>query len=339
MKLTISGKPAAHAACAAMAARVFCDLMVDARALHSPAWISALLGALLSLPAIFGYRRLNGGKGGVTVRLLEFALTGSNLLGVTVVLSDLARSAGYLTLDRTSPLALLIPAALALIWCAERGEAMGYSATIWLRVFPALMLIVILLQLPRYRPAWLLPILGEGWAEIIKGALRTAGIYSAIAGISLATDDKGKGSGLAMACLAGAAIAAALIALRMMMTPVIRPGGRNSWLIRLDSLLTNGRAPLYLQMPMIAIWYAGLLHAMACQGFTAAALLQRVFPALDGRLCGVFVGGAAMVLALSGVMQQSDMDVVLTCQAAVLTLLAGFAAWRGGDAKCAKSRW
>ncbi len=337
MKQTISAKPAAHAACAAMAAMSFTDLMVDSAIPHGAAWISALLGAMLSLPAALCYRRVGGEREKASALPLEIALTATNLLGAAAALSDLARSAGYLTLDRTAPPALLLPATLALIWCATHGEATGYSAMIWLRVFPALLLVVILLQLPYYRPAWLLPILGEGWAEILKGALRTAGLFSAIAGMSLLTDGREKRSSMVAACLAGAGIVAALIALRAMMTPAIRPGGRNSWLIRLDSLLTNGRAPLYLQMPMIVLWYAGLLHAMACQGLTAAAFLRRLFPAFNGWLCGVIVGAGSMVLALSGPMRRPVGETVLMGQAAVLTLLAGFAALRGGAGKCAKA--
>ena len=70
-----------------------------------------------------------------------------------------------------------------------------------------------------------------------------------------------------------------------MPTPFMAQGADGGWLARIDSLLTNGRAPLYLQMPMLLIWYAALLHLSACAGFCAACHLQRMLPSVDGRLC------------------------------------------------------
>ena len=97
---------------------------------------------------------------------------------------------------------------------------------------------------------------------------------------------------------AGIAVATLLIVLRLMMTPTQLQ--RDGWSNRLDALLTNGRAPLYLQLPMIALWYAGMLHLLACEGFACAALLQGLFPRLGGMACAVVAVAAVALLSGAG---------------------------------------
>jgi len=67
------------------------------------------------------------------------------------------------------------------------------------------------------------------------------------------------------------------------------------WAYRLDALLTNGRAPLYLQLPMILAFFIAALQLLACECFAASALLQRLFAGIDGRACG-----AVVILACAG---------------------------------------
>ena len=92
-----------------------------------------------------------------------------------------------------------------------------------------------------------------------------------------------------------AGISAILIALQLMMAPA--PLSSGGWLDRLDALLCNGRAPLYLQLPMIAFWFAGLFHLVLCELFAGAALMQRVFRRLDGKICALIVVAAALMLS------------------------------------------
>jgi len=70
------------------------------------------------------------------------------------------------------------------------------------------------------------------------------------------------------------------------------------WLFRLDTLLTNGRAPLYLQLPMIVLWFSSMLHLLVGESLVVALLLQRAFPTLDGRLCSILASlGAVLAFA------------------------------------------
>lgn len=305
VKLNISASSARAAALAAIVARLFIGLTVDSPAsFHNGAWVSVLLGGALSVPWLLGVdllrQRFRACPGPARLLLMSVVLA-SSTVGAAATLADLTRSSGYLSLDRCHPLALLIPAGLAALWCVWKGgDAIGYGAMVWARLFGTLMLLVALLQLGRYRSQWLLPLLGSGWRDIVRGALQSTGHIMAISGILLLPDDAEAAEigarRLLRMLVAAVCVAAALILLRLMMTPTMTRG-QETWLKRLDSLLVNGRAPLYLQLPMIAAWFGGLLHLLVCECFTAAASFQRLSERLDGRLCAFLTVLASVVLS------------------------------------------
>ena len=289
MKLTISPKSACFAALAAVAARVFLGLMVDAPTTRNGAWLAAILGGLLAAPWVYCIGRCKPCR-----ELLAVPLALLTALDAASMFAALARSAGYLALDRSPAVVLLLPTGIALAWCVLRnGDAIGYGAMIWARLATALLLIVVLLQWRYYRPLWLRPVLGEGWISILEGGTRTAGWITAAASVLVLPDGPDRRVSLIVP-LGGTAVAASLIALQLMMTPANLNGG--GWLNRLDTLVCNGRAPLYLQLPMIVFWFAGLCHLLACELFASAALAQRVFKRTDGRPIVLVVVGTAIAL-------------------------------------------
>lgn len=290
MRLTIS-RPAAWAAgFVAGAARVFYALAVEDGPVHNGVWLSALLGALLSAPLLALMDHLRRCKGGLKAALMALLCLAA-LADSGLVLSAILRSSAFLAMDQAPMAVLTLPVAVALFWCVIRnGDAVGFGAMLWMRIFPALMLVVALLQWRHYRPGWLLPLLGDGWEAIWSGGLRSACRFLPIAALPLVCEDpdESEGRGLPAIVLSTGAVLSALMLLpRLMMAPTALTDG--GWLARLDTLLTNGRAPLYLQLPMIALWYAGLFHLLACEGLVAALLLQRLFPVLDGRLCALLM--------------------------------------------------
>ena len=120
--------------------------------------------------------------------------------------------------------------------------------------------------------------LGRGAGGILRWGLRAAGWLALLAGAALAAcDDEASFARVAQSLAFAALAAAGLIALRLMMAPDL---GAAEWdrRVRLDSLLTNGRAPLYLQLPMIAMWFTGMLHLLAFEGCLGQALLVRAAP-------------------------------------------------------------
>lgn len=301
MKLRISRRAAIAAAFAAATARVFLDLALDAGQIHNGLWIAALLGAVPVIPYLLCLDAVRSVPYPLR-RLLTLLMLIVTALDAAAVFAAVTRTFGWLALDHVHGLVLAVPLALAALWCACRnGDAVGYAAMLWVRVFPALLLIVVLLQIRCFRAEWLRPLLGNGWPDIANGGLRTAGCFIPATSVLLVCDDEGPDPGRrpSFAWVACAAVVAALlITLRLMMAPSSRL--YMPWQARLDALLTNGRAPLYLQLPMILTWLIGLLHLLACECFGAAALLQRLIPAANGRGCAAAVVTASASMSFLG---------------------------------------
>ena len=339
MKLSISPAPARAAVLAAIAARAFVTLAVDSPATHNGAFLCPLIAGLLALPWLLCLRALSDVKGGPAIPLYALLLAVTLLDGAATA-GEIAGSAGYLALDRIPARVLLLPVGLSALWCAwKNGDAMGYAAMLWARLFPALLVLIVALQARCFRPDWLMPALGSGPSAIFAGGIRLAGrLFPCSALLLLAEGDAKLRTGATAGTLAVAvAIPALLLTLHRMMTPT--PLADMGRLYRLDSLLTNGRAPLYLQMPMICAWYAGLLHLLVCECFTAAALVQRLIPRLDGRLCAALAVAAATLgagfLPVSDAMEAVSPWLYVTV-APVTAIIAFIAARRkGGAVECA----
>ena len=344
MRLAICRESALAAAFVAIVARLFIGLAVDDGAVHNGAWIAALLGTLPAIPLLLCMDRLprrTGGRRNLALGILVPLLLLAALADSGLVLSDLVRSAGYLALDRVPPYSLAIPVCAALFWCLCRnGDAIGYGAMLWARLSPVLILIVALLQARHLRPEWLRPVLGGGWPTLMESGARAAGWFVPAAAVLLVQNDGGRDdkcrSRSALMPAGAALVAAALLLLARMMTPTPLHG--SSWLDRLDAVLTNGRAPLYLQLPMVVLWYAGMLHLLTCEGFVASAMLQSMLPTLDGRVC------SALVAIATGVLSASPLPAALSVGAAAqwgyvaAALLAALAAIsseaKGGSVPC-----
>ena len=300
------------------------------------------MGALPAIPYLLCLDTLRGMVDGRARLPLSLLLLVATVTDAAAVLSTVTRATGYLALDHVPPLCFALPAAMAALWCLWRnGDAVGYAATLWTRVFPALLLLIVLLQLRHYRARWLLPMLGNGWRDIARGGVRTAGWFVPATAVLLVCDDEGDGAkrrapiaGLAFA----GAVAALLLVLRLMMAPASRYG--DGWLIRLDALLTNGRAPLYLQLPMILSWFIGLFHLLTCEGFAASALLQRLIPALDGRLCAAAALLGCTLLSCFNIAEGLKetiapwLFIAAATVTGVIALLAGHS--KGGGRPCAE---
>ena len=320
----ISARSARAALFAAVTVRLFLGLAVELPTTHNGAWISALIGALLAAPWVVCTRhdRLSGP--------VLLVLTAAD---AATVLSSLARSAGYLALDRVSPLLLSLPVAAAALWAVWRnGDAIGYAASIGARLALLVLVIAGLLQARAFRPAWLAPALGSGWPAILEGGVRAAGWIVAASSVVAVAEEDGSPL-LRLIPLAGGAIAAALLLLLAGMVTPTRMGG--GWLNRLDDLLCNGRAPLYTQLPMIVVWFAGLMHALAAQCFAGAALLQRA-TGWSGKWSGLAVVAVILLISRLTMLAQialfvAQLGFVISAISTAIMALAK----KGGKMKCA----
>jgi hypothetical protein len=234
--------------------------------------------------------------------MLCLVLLSVTALDTAHVLFIVVRAAGCLTLEYVPAQYLALPLALTVLWCVWRnGDAVGYAAILWIRVFPALLLLVVALQMRHYNARWLLPLLGNGFSDVVRGGLRASGWFIPATAICFTASRSGDESGTqpSVARLFFApAVAALLLVLRLMMAPT--GVYELTWVTRLDALLTNGRAALYLQLPMILAFFISAFHLLACEGFAVSALLQQLTPVLDGRACATIVTVACTLLCISG---------------------------------------
>ena len=302
MRLRFPASSASQTVWLAAVTRTFCGLVVDEEELHAGAWLSALLGSLLAVPvsAALSSAIRSASRRPSTARLLPILLAAALLADGACAFSLLTGSAVFLGVEGAPPFLHRLLAAVILLWVVTRnGDAVGYGAMLWLKLLPLLALPVILLQLPHYRVDWLFPVLGGGMAKLLSAAIRAAGwiaLYDAAASLLSNGSPADKPRRKLSRLLSAGALAAALIVLRSMMTPALPGAAGRAWLNRLDALLTNCRAPVYTQLPMIALWLISLLNLAAFDVFAASATLQRLFPGSDGRLCA-FATVAALFIA------------------------------------------
>ena len=103
-----------------------------------------------------------------------------------------------------------------------------------------------------------------------------------------------------------AVVSAGLILLRNLMTPPLVSGDLTSRYAQFDLLLSNGRAPLTLQFPMIVLWLVSLLMLLLFDVLSVALTLQRALPGLNGKVCVFAAPLSCMALALFGVGARTD---------------------------------
>ena len=293
----------------AVTTRVFYGTMADAPGVHNGAWLSAFLGAALAIPALYiirksAIRAREASKSDAAARtFLCAAFAAALVLDAAKVLEGVAISAGCVIFERVAAQALVVPlllVALRAIWLG--GDAIGYAARAWVFPFALLTLLVILLQAHCFRPGWLAPVLGFGLRGFARAGIRSAGWTVMIAGAVLLLNGREEVPGFLRITRdigTAGAVAAALIALRLMITPSMDAPGMQR-MVQIDSLLTNGRAPLSFQLPMIVIWFGGLLTLYCLECWAAAALIGRCLTGSDVRLIGILVVAATSLIALCG---------------------------------------
>ena len=70
-----------------------------------------------------------------------------------------------------------------------------------------------------------------------------------------------------------------------MMVPTLIHTGDRTRMYQLDLMLTNGRAPLILQLPLLVIWFISLFNLLSCDCLIAAASIQRLFLGIRTIIC------------------------------------------------------
>ena len=331
MKLRLSASGAASAFSAAAVARTFCALTLDEPLLPGGRWLAALLGGVLAAPVVLGIARAKGrGLAGAILMPL-------GALEAAQAARTLAHGASFLAFDRVPTALLMLPLFLAALRCLwPGGTALGAASRVWLKLLPLFLVPILALQLPHLEPDWLFPLLGSGPRSILGGAIRAAGGFAMLSGLWLVAED-GDGPPHPLRCLAfSALLAAALLAAQEMMAPVMISAD-SSRVFLLDALLTNGRAPLILQLPMVIVWFIAMLNLLAVQCFLSAALASRLAARANPRIVGIAVVAVVAALALAGLPGWRRAALLGRMELAAAGLCAAiFYAKSGGERPCAR---
>ena len=316
MRFRIRESSAASLCLAAVIARILYGMAIDMPEMYNSGWIAVLLGGVLALPAAFAAAKMRAcsdrqapmallaGQAPALARVLAAVLALSAAVDAALAVDAIAGSAGYVALDNVAMIYLLLPQLALCAWgLALNGDAIGNSARICNRILACVFALFALCEAPDMCPAWLTPILGPGIPDLLDGALRAAGWLSLPVGLFLLAEPDEHPSGgmrpVAVVAL-GCAVGAALMLVHGMMLPPLVDAQAPSRYFLLDTVLTNGRTSLSLQLPKMIVWFISLFLRMLFGGFTCALALQAALPKLPRLACAALVVGAVGAMAISG---------------------------------------
>lgn len=332
MKFKINSSAAAALGTLAAIARIFYGVTIDSVTSDQTGFLSVLLGGLIALPLAWIVRRSERNHAfpeclPVIVRKsMSFVLCIVFCIDTAIVSAEIAHSAGYAALERRSRLYLSLPHLLLCFWCLSlNGNAIGSAARLWRKLLAALLLIVVVLERKEYQLGWLFPIMGNGFSSLLTSALRVAGWLSTIPVLYLIAkpecpQDTKRFSPLCALAIS-TIIASALVLLRQMMTPSQWSEAAQSQSFQLDTLLSNGRAPLSLQLPMFTLWFISMLFSLLNNTLISASMLQQLLPSFGHRLCAAIVLLSALALSTLGGLTQTFILSFCNCLFPILAII------------------
>lgn len=306
-KLKITYKSADSLATTALSARLFSGIVIDSPDLGNCAWISILLGTLLTFPIAWTVSNIHRSKlSSMAIpcifRKSMFAVFGLLFaFNAAVTSTFIVSAASYAALDTITTFYLLIPLFAMSIWSLSfNGDSIGSSAHIWSRLLTAIIILISLILIPDYRPAWLTPVFGNGILPAINGAIRIAG-WQSLACVVYLIAEQGSAQDDAphpvRTLISGTVYAVILSLLFGMLTPMLEIPEASTRFARLDVLLANGRLTLALQLPFLILLFIGLFFLLLYDCFVSAAMIQKCFSAFS-KMTSIAVSTAA-VLAIS----------------------------------------
>lgn len=312
-RLQITDTSAASLAIPATVIRVFFGTYIDSPDLFNSGWIAALGGGLLTLPLIVVLckMRSRSDQGALIdrvssplLRIIAILFAASLTFDAALAVVCIGISASYIAIDNITTFYLLLPQFVLCFWCLTfNGNSIGSAAKVWIRILAAIIAIISIFILPKYRPAWLTPILGPGMSSLFMGSLRCASWYSIMIPLFLLSeksDQAGASDALPIKSLAlSTGISSLLLLLCGMLSPSQLHSSSVTRFSRLDTLISNGRLALGLQMPMIVIWFVGFFFLLLCESWISAAMIQKLVPKFRNNVCIVIAVAAIILLSFS----------------------------------------
>ena len=337
----------------ALGMRLFAGLAVEHPVALNASWLCPLLGLLIYLPLAFAVRQAeklgNGSAWDNLCNALPSPLAAA--LSVTFALALLydaaanirltASSSNIIALGDVSVYLLIVP--LGVVTCMAvwlGGDALGDSARIALRVLPLFVVIVLLVQLPKYRFGWLTPVFGSGAANILSGSIYCAGCMALMTLPWLMALPDRRQRGLLGSVVLPSLGVSALMVMQHMSAPVM-PWVEFTRAARIELVLSNGRLTLYPQFVLNLLWYGGLLYLLAAEVVAASAFLKRTFPFLKMWMLALQIALAVSFAAVFNPAWIQKSGAVLNCMFMALGALIALPmlcalAGRRGEEKCAE---
>lgn len=305
LKLGISRAAANTLGITLAATRVFMMVAVDGAYLGNSGWLCALIGFVLALPAYFACDIML--KRGAEAQTPQWRVGGALFMLIAIyetaaLIRMITNTTSYSELSTVSAVGLSVVMLIIVLYVImKNGDGVGNAARLWLFAAPALLLIVVIAQLPIMEINWLAPIFGPGYKYIALGGVRAAGYLAFPAALHAISGEKtAKRVPGIKTLLTSTAIAVALLAAHgALAPPMMNPSADRTYM--LDLLLANGRVPISLQFPLLMLWYLSLLLALGGYAFAAAATLQRAIPALGGRLCALITLAGSGAIVFTGI--------------------------------------
>lgn len=304
--MTIDRKSAGALGLLGVGFKLWYALLIDTPRLSGSFSVTLLAGAAGFLPALWAFHLLERQRpgaepdellrlaGGTRGRQAYYLLLSAFLLvSAALSASELINVASYIALSNQSPNRLNLATVASLCLCALcGGRAVAGCSRVRLCYLPVFWAIIVLVQYRSFVPRWLLPPLADSAGAIAREAVSLSGVYMLLVPVWLLSGSCRAAAGTFVRVTALVLCASLLFG---MLAPVM-PFAQHTRFFRLDTLLSNGRTSLSLQLPHMIVMYTGLLTG-GCFGLSMAArLLNRCFPAVREKW--FVLGGSACVLGL-----------------------------------------
>ena len=304
--MTIDRKSAGALGLLGVGFKLWYALLIDTPRLAGSFSVTLLAGAAGFLPALWAFHLLERPRPGVEPdELLRLAggtrgrqayyllLSAFLLVSAALSASELINVASYIALSNQSQDWLNLATVASLCLCALcGGRAVAGCSRVRLCYLPVIWAIIVLVQYRSFVPRWLLPLLADGPKVIGREAVALAGVNMLLVPIWMLC-----GSWRTAACTYGKVTLFTLtVALFYGMLAPTMPFAQHTRFFRLDTLLSNGRTSLSLQLPHMIVVYTGLLTGACFCLSMSARLLGRCFPRVKEQR--FVLAGAACVLGL-----------------------------------------
>lgn len=339
--------------------RVFYGLAVDMPEIYGAKWIAALGGLVLCIPIAILLQSFTRANGPVpTWDALESTAGRVPTVFLGAILAILAvyeaatasrmtsNSASYVALEGIPTWLIYCTLLFVCMYAAwKNGQSLGSTARLWLKIAPWILVIVVLMQARSLNLSWLFPIWGAGIPELLDGMRGAAGWIAMWVGMWLVAQPEKADCEKKGLILGPLLASAAVLVLLLLLNGMIVPPTLNidtTRAFQLDSILANGRVSLMTQLPLLILWFNGLLFSVSFALFVAAALLQRILPKLDGRISILICTALLVLIAFFRLADQQSTLLVAQYQylivaAPLLVVLLIALIRKGGKARCAQS--